>query len=67
MSKNTETALRTLKKKATRIIDGISSAKISQIGDGTAVEAAKRMTGVSVEGGKYGDIRGLGDSYTKTT
>lgn len=67
VSKNTETALLTLKKKATRIIDGISSAKISQIGDGTAVEAAKRITGVSIEGGKYVYIRGLGDRYTKTT
>ncbi len=67
VSKNTETALLTLKKKSTQIIDGISASKISQIGDGTAVEAAKRITGVSIEGGKYIYIRGLGDRYSKTT
>lgn len=49
VSKNTETALLTLKKKATRIIDGISSAKISQIGDGTAVEAAKSRNQIKGE------------------
>ncbi len=42
-------------------------ARISQIGDATAVEAAKRVTGVTVEGGKYVYIRGLGDRYSKTT
>ena len=67
VSRNTETALLTLKKKSTQIIDGISASKISQIGDGTAVEAAKRITGVSIEGGKYIYIRGLGDRYSKTT
>jgi outer membrane receptor protein involved in Fe transport len=36
-------------------------------GDATAVEAAKRVTGVSVEDGKYVYIRGLGDRYSKTT
>ena len=49
------------------MIDGISSARIQLIGDGTAVEAAKRVTGVSVEGGKYVYVRGLGDRYSKTT
>ncbi|MDV7402933.1 TonB-dependent receptor plug domain-containing protein, partial [Arthrospira platensis SPKY1] len=36
-------------------------------GDGTAVEAAKRVTGVTIEDGKYIYVRGLGDRYTKTT
>lgn len=65
--RNTESALLTVKKKAPILIDGISAAKFSQIGDGDAAEAVKRVTGVSVEGGKYVFVRGLGDRYTKTT
>lgn len=64
---NSETALLTLKKKSVSIMDGISSAKMELTGDATAVDAAKRVTGVSVEGGKYVYIRGLGDRYSKTT
>ena len=48
-------------------MDGISSSKMKLTGDATAVEAAKRVTGVSVEDGKYVYIRGLGDRYSKTT
>ena len=48
-------------------MDGISSAQIQKVGDATAVEAAKRVTGVSIEDGKYIYVRGLGDRYTKTT
>ncbi len=65
--KTTEEALNLLRSKSTVMLDGISSAKIRQIGDATAVEAAKRITGVSIEGGKYVYIRGLGDRYSKTT
>jgi outer membrane receptor protein involved in Fe transport len=67
MLRNNEESINILKKKAPQIMDGISSAKMRQIGDGTAVEAAKRVTGVTVEGGKYVYIRGLGDRYSKTT
>jgi TonB-dependent receptor len=65
--RTTETALQSIKLKAPAMLDGISSARIQLIGDGTAVEAAKRVTGVSVEGGKYVYVRGLGDRYSKTT
>jgi len=65
--KTTEAALMTVKKKAPGMMDGISSAKFKLIGDATAVEAVKRVTGVSIEGGKYVYVRGLGDRYTKTT
>lgn len=63
----TEAALLTVKKKSAVMLDGISSAKMELTGDATAVEAAKRVTGVSVEGGKYVYVRGLGDRYSKTT
>lgn len=66
-TRNSESALLTLKKKSMVIMDGISSAKIGLTGDATAVEAAKRVTGVSIEGGKYVFVRGLGDRYSKAT
>lgn len=64
--RSSEAALMTIKKKSTNLIDGISSAKFKKIGDSDAAEAVKRVTGVSVEGGKYVYVRGLGDRYTKT-
>ncbi len=65
--RTTEAALMTIKKKSPVMLDGISSAKFRLTGDATAVEAAKRVTGVSIEGGKYVYVRGLGDRYSKTT
>jgi TonB-dependent receptor len=65
--RKTETALLLLKKQAPAMVDGISSARMQLTGDATAVEAAKRVTGVSIEGGKYVYVRGLGDRYSKTT
>jgi len=65
--RTTETALVSIKRKAPAILDGISESLIRLTGDGTAVEAAKRVTGVSIEDGKYVYVRGLGDRYAKTT
>ncbi len=65
--RKTEAALMTVKRNAAVMMDGISASKMQLIGDATAVEAAKRVTGVSIEGGKYIYIRGLGDRYSKTT
>ncbi len=65
--RNTEEALQTVKRKSANVMDGISAASFRKIGDGDAGSAAKRVTGVSVEGGKYIYVRGLGDRYTKTT
>jgi hypothetical protein len=62
----TETALMTLKRKSPNVMDGISAASFRKIGDSDAADAVKRVTGVSVEGGKYVYVRGLGDRYTKT-
>ncbi|MGM0375189.1 MAG: TonB-dependent receptor domain-containing protein [Bacteroidota bacterium] len=67
MVRNNEAALQTMKRKSSVMLDGISAAKMQLIGDGTAVEAAKRVTGVTVENGKYIYVRGLGDRYSKTT
>ena len=65
--RNSESAILSVKRKSPNLMDGISAAKFRQIGDSDASEAVKRVTGVSVEGGKYVFVRGLGDRYTKTT
>lgn len=65
--RTTEEALLTVKRKSANLIDGISAANFREIGDSDAAEAAKRVPGVSIEGGKYVYVRGLGDRYTKTT
>ena len=64
--RNTEAALATIKRKSTKVLDGISSQTFSKTGDSNAGEAIKRVTGVSVEGGKHIYVRGLGDRYSKT-
>jgi TonB-dependent receptor len=65
--RTTEAALITIKKKSPAMLDGISSSLMRLTGDANAVEAAKRVTGVTIEGGKYVYVRGLGDRYSKTT
>ncbi len=64
--RTTEAALNTIRKQSASIMDGISSSKMRLTGDDTAVEAVKRVTGVSIEDGKYVYVRGLGDRYSKT-
>ena len=67
VAKSTEAALIAVKRKSPNMMDGISSSSFRKIGDSNASGAIKRVTGVSVEGGKYVYVRGLGDRYTKTT
>lgn len=64
--RTTESALMAVKRNAPNLLDGIASSTFRQIGDGDAASAVKRVTGVSIEGGKYIFVRGLGDRYTKT-
>ena len=64
--RNTEAAILTIQKKAPQLLDGISAQTFRKIGDNNAASAIKRVTGVSVEGGKYVFVRGLGDRYTKS-
>jgi TonB-dependent receptor len=64
--RTTESALMSVKRNTANLMDGISASTFRQIGDGDAASAVKRVTGVSIEGGKYIYVRGLGDRYTKT-
>jgi TonB-dependent receptor len=61
-----EVALMNIQKKSVNVIDGVSAESFSKSGDGNVASAVKRVTGVSIEGGKYVYVRGLGDRYTKT-
>ena len=47
-------------------MDAVSAQEFKKAGDGNAASAAKRVSGVSIDGGKYVFVRGLGDRYTKT-
>ena len=66
VQRNTESALLTVKKRSPILMDAISSQSFKRSADGNAAAAAKRIPGVSIQGGKYVYIRGLGDRYTKT-
>lgn len=65
--KDTEVAVLAIQKTSPVVLDGISSAQISKSGDSDVAGAVKRVTGVTVESGKYIYVRGLGDRYSKTT
>lgn len=64
--KNNETALLTIQRKSANVMDGASSEAFKKTGDNDAATAISRVTGVSVEDGKYIYVRGLGDRYTKS-
>lgn len=63
---DTEAALLTRQKKAGIVMDGISASQISKTGDQDVAGAIQRVPGVTVEGGKYVYVRGLGDRYSKS-
>ncbi|GAB4278947.1 MAG: TonB-dependent receptor [Marinilabiliales bacterium] len=65
--KETEVALLTMQKKSAVVMNGVSAEEISRSGDNDAAKALKRVSGISIEGGKYVYIRGLSDRYSKTT
>lgn len=64
--RNTENAILAVKHKSINLMDGVSAASFRKTGDSDAAASMKRVTGVSVTGGKYVFVRGLGDRYTKT-
>lgn len=61
-----EVAMMSRKMKSANLMDGITAQQFDRVGDSDAADALKRVTGVSIEGGKYVFVRGLGDRYTKT-
>jgi len=66
VKRNTESAVLNLQKKSVTLLDGLSAQSIKKTGAGDAASAIKSVPGVSVQGGKYVYVRGLGDRYTKS-
>jgi len=64
--RNNDNALIAMKRKSVTMLDGVSSVGIRKTGDSDVASSMKRVSGVSVNGGKYVFVRGLGDRYTKT-
>lgn len=67
VSKNTEASVLQLQKASVKLMDGLSLQSIKRSGASDIAAAVKAVPGVSVQGGKYVYVRGLGDRYTKTT
>jgi len=49
------------------IVNGISAEQIARSPDGDAAAALQRMSGATIQDGKYLNMRGLGDRYTQAS
>ena len=56
--------VRNLEKTAPQVVSVLSSADIARTGEGDIAGALQRVTGLSVVGGGYVYVRGLGDRYS---
>lgn len=65
--RDTESGILTLQRKSANVLDGVSNQTFRNTGDRDLASAIGRVTGVSVESGKFVYVRGLGDRYTRTT
>ncbi len=52
---------------ANNIVNGITAEQIGKSPDGDAGQAVQRVSGVTVQDGKYVFVRGLGERYTTTS
>jgi len=66
VKRNTEEAVLYFQKNAVTLLDGLSAQSIKKTGASNLASAVKSIPGVSVQGGKYVYVRGLGDRYTKS-
>lgn len=64
--KNSEEGLLTFQMNNTKIVDAVSAQSIAKTGDSDVAAVVKRVPGVTIEGGKYVYVRGLGDRYSKS-
>lgn len=63
---NTEASMLALQKKAGSVSDGITAESIKKSPDSSAGDVLKRVTGITLVGGKYVFVRGLGERYSNT-
>lgn len=61
-----EAALLQLQKKSGTVSDGISEEAIKKSPDSSAGDVLRRVTGITLVGGKYVFVRGLGERYSST-
>lgn len=66
VKRNTENAVLNMQRKSAVVMDGLSAQSIKKTGASNIASAVKSVPGVSVQGGKYVYVRGLGDRYTKS-
>ena len=64
---STEAALLAQRKNASQISDAVGAEEMSKDTGSDAADAVKRVTGISVQGGKYVFVRGLGERYSNTS
>lgn len=67
VKRDNEASMLLERKKATTVTDGLSAQAFKKNGDSELSGAIKRVTGVTIQDGKYVFVRGLGDRYTQTT
>ncbi len=63
---NTEASVLAIQKRSVSLLDGLSAQSMRKTGDTNLSNAIRRVPGVSVQGGKFVYVRGLGDRYSKT-
>lgn len=51
---------------ATGLVNAITAEQLARAPDGDAAAAVQRVSGVTVQGGRYVSVRGLGERYTTT-
>ena len=66
LSQSGERGLLEKRRRSSRIEDSISTEEINRLPDSSAAQAIRRVTGVSIVGGKYVFVRGLGERYSNT-
>jgi hypothetical protein len=65
--KDSDLGIMTFQRKSANVLDGVSNQTFRKTGDRDLAGAMGRVTGVSVQSGKFVYVRGLGDRYTRTT
>jgi outer membrane receptor protein involved in Fe transport len=66
IEQNHDVGLDRLRAGSSAVSDAVSGETISQSGSSNAGDAMERVTGASVQGGRYVYVRGLGDRYANT-
>jgi outer membrane receptor protein involved in Fe transport len=64
--RNTEASLLRMQARAPTISDGISAQQIRRSPDSNSGDALRRVTGVSIMGGKFAFVRGIPERYNAT-